>query len=473
MLKNILLISIVVLFNLPVYAHHTLEEAITMFKQNHVQKKLVTVKFKEVSSALPFERVMVVNHAGFKLKTGIPTKAEPVFISTKNNIFGKTVNSTLNNYYYFHLTEVPTEDQALEILNYLYADPTVEYAFFEPVTEDAVMPTTFMALKAQVAVDQVTPDLKDKQFYLKASPVGVNAEYAWTIPGGTGKGVKIVDVERGWFVDHEDFNPSFYTNGNNMRLDHGTAVWGEIASKNDDKGMTGIAYDVLFGTSGTISTGTVDEYFASAVRAIESAVAQLQAGDVIIIEQQGPGPVGYAPIEYWDPIFTATKLATDKGIYVVAAAANGYNSLDNAAYKGVFDLKVRDSGAVFVGAAAPPDSTEAAHMSRLDFSNYGSRVDAAGYGDGVPTLGYGDLFNGGDSSRTYTKKFSGTSSATPIVAGSVVSMAGMAKASGKHLTPTQLRQALRDTGTKQTGNTAERIGNLPDLAELHRYINQL
>ena len=152
------------------------------------------------------------------------------------------------------------------------------------------------------------------------------------------------------------------------------------------------------------------------------------------------------------------KLATAKGIIVVAAAGNGNSNFDNAVYQGAFDLANRDSGCILVGAGGPPGNT---HLQRLSFSNYGSRVDAMGYGYNVVTTGYGDLFNGGQN-RMYTAQFSGTSSATPIVAGSIASLSGMARAQSKVLSPLQIRDALRNTGTKQQGNTTERIGNLPD-----------
>lgn len=34
--------------------------------------------------------------------------------------------------------------------------------------------------------------------------VGINAQYAWGFPGGDGAGTTLIDVERGWKLDHED-----------------------------------------------------------------------------------------------------------------------------------------------------------------------------------------------------------------------------------------------------------------------------
>ena len=41
-----------------------------------------------------------------------------------------------------------------------------------------------------------------EQGYLRAD--GINAEYAWGFPGGDGAGTTVIDVERGWQLNHED-----------------------------------------------------------------------------------------------------------------------------------------------------------------------------------------------------------------------------------------------------------------------------
>ena len=49
-----------------------------------------------------------------------------------------------------------------------------------------------------------TPDLESNQFYLNPSPGGIDAQTAWTKPGGTGAGIKVYDVEYEWNQYHED-----------------------------------------------------------------------------------------------------------------------------------------------------------------------------------------------------------------------------------------------------------------------------
>ncbi len=43
-----------------------------------------------------------------------------------------------------------------------------------------------------------------EQGYLTAANVGINAQYAWGFAGGDGAGTTVIDVERGWKLDHED-----------------------------------------------------------------------------------------------------------------------------------------------------------------------------------------------------------------------------------------------------------------------------
>ena len=97
-----------------------------------------------------------------------------------------------------------------------------------------------------------------------------------------------------------------------------------------------------------------------------------------------------------------------------------------------------------------------------EIPNYGSRVDVQGWGRKVATLDYGDLQDCSDDfHRHYTGEFSGTSSASPIVAGAAVLVESYKQ---RALPPRMVRDLLRRTGTPQAGNTREAIGPRPDLA---------
>ena len=97
-----------------------------------------------------------------------------------------------------------------------------------------------------------------------------------------------------------------------------------------------------------------------------------------------------------------------------------FRDLDAEVFQSKFDRSMRDSGAIVVGAGAPPSGTHGPDRSRLDFSNWGSIVDSQGWGEGVTTTGgffdgAGDL-QGGKENQWYTQRFSGTSSASSRVA---------------------------------------------------------
>lgn len=315
----------------------------------------------------------------------------------------------------------------------------------------------------------VTPHFVSLQDYLDPSPMGVGVKKYWESPGGRGQRVRIVDIETSVTERHEDF-PSFVGIVNSdSDTDHGTAVSGILVGKDNGWGITGIANLAEFGFYGFKEgdLSEVDEQYIVGIReAIRVALSTLKPGDVLVMEQhmRGPDSSKWTAVEYWDEIFEELKQVTDKGVHCVAAAGNGGSDFDHPSYQGKFDINVRDSGCIVVGAGDR-------NKERLFFSNYGSRVDVFGYGAGVASTGYGDIFNGG-TERLYTGGFSGTSSATPIVAGVVAVLSSMAEEKGVTISPKKMRQALRETGQRQGARTrGQRIGNFPNMDDLVKHFN--
>ncbi len=106
--------------------------------------------------------------------------------------------------------------------------------------------------------------------------------------------------------------------------------------------------------------------------------------------------------------------------------------------------------------------------SKTSFSSYGSRVDVQAWGDwSVVTAGYGALYNpvSGDVRRMYTDSFSGTSSASPIVAGAAIAVQGALRESGNELLDSySMRMLLLETGTPQSeGLYSGNIGPMPNV----------
>jgi hypothetical protein len=333
----------------------------------------------------------------------------------------------------------------------------------------------------------VSPDFVARQGYLNAAPAGIDARYAWTVPGGRGLGVRVIDCEWGWRFNHEDLRVNqggVVVGAGSTDTNPGTAVLGEISGDINTYGITGIASDAtVFGAAFSMPSAQV----------IQQAADRLSAGDIILLEihRQGPGASGvgqdgYIAIEWWPDDFLAIRYASNRGVIVVEAAGNGARDLDNAIYDSrpasfptwwvnPFRRTSLDSGAVIVGAGAPPPGTHGRDhgpdRSRLGFSNFGACVDAQGWGREVTTTGYGDLQGGSSPDLWYTDTFSGTSSASPIVVGALASVQGALRAAGRiPLSPGRARHMLRTTGSPQQDAPGrprtQRIGNRPNLRQL-------
>ena len=106
----------------------------------------------------------------------------------------------------------------------------------------------------------------------------------------------------------------------------------------------------------------------------------------------------------------------------------------------------------------------------LSFSSYGSRVDLQGWGESVMTTGYGSFYSDPDDptnqDRWYRSTFSGTSSASPFIAGAVANIQGIVMNDlGAPLTAEEVLALLVDTGSPQLGDLSENIGPRPDLRQ--------
>ena len=345
----------------------------------------------------------------------------------------------------FFLVELPADRSVAEACDALNALPCVELAYPVGTGGDPIwtMPV------------QGTPDFEDQQGYRRAAPLGIDADYGNSFSGGWGQTVTIADCETGWTDDHEDIRhasedmyvglaPTFYP------WNHGTAVVGELVGELNGEGVLGICYGAGIRLSSHQGSA------ANFATAIQAGVDSVGVGDAVVIEIQcSGGPPGPYPCEYVPSVYAVVENATAAGIHVFAAAGNGNNNLDAAAYGGLFDLNVRDSGAVMVGAS------NGSSLDKAGFSNFGSRLDAHGWGFNVTTAGYGDLQSGPET-QEYTATFSGTSSATPIVTGAGMILASIHESAyGTHLDPLVLREVLTSTGTPQ-GSGGE-IGPRPNL----------
>ena len=358
----------------------------------------------------------------------------------------------------WHIITLSYPDDQCRIVDQLLALPIVEQAYPCYGVELATVEehnTWAVGLQSNALVP---PDLTPLQGYLTSAPAGIDAHYAWTVPGGKGLGVSLVDVELDWNLEHEDLismhgrEPFFGTRtGVLTDSNHGTAVLGEVVGTENDYGITGIAPQSI------VSVAAAQP---SSADAINAAASVLPPGDVILVELQTVDEnwlCNLLPIEWYGAVYDAISTAVANGIIVVEAAGNGGHNLDSTIIKACFlHGNPSSSGAIIVGAGSNYD------RSRLSFSNYGSRVDLQGWGQHVFTAGYGDSgYSGSSENEWYTPNFGGTSSASAIVAGAVLDLQGVAILNGGALSPAKIRNILVSTGSPQTGS--EHIGPLPNL----------
>ncbi|QDE67183.1 peptidase S8 [Myxococcus xanthus] len=378
----------------------------------------------------------------------------------------------LNLYFEVPLMPGTTSERVADLVAALNALDGVEVAYAEPPPEPAMvnfgMDAAVRSLLAAADLPPVTPLYESNQGYLNAAPDGIDAKYAWTVRGGQGQNVKVVDIEGGWRTTHEDMPDLFHMGGTQYTdrswRDHGTAVLGEIVGASNAYGVTGIAHQAKAGYESIGAQSTAS--------AITKAATAAGLGGIVLIELHARGPsdgtacscntsqCDYIAMEYWQANYDAIKTATANGVIVVEAAGNGSADLDAPAYGSVFNRNTRDSGAIFVGG-----STATTRLP-MCWTNFGNRVDVHGWGERVYSMGYGNVFGASHGEdQFYTSSFSGTSSASPIVVGAAASAQGVALANGRRLTSTQMRSLLRANGTPQPANTRQ-IGPLPDLAKV-------
>ncbi len=368
-----------------------------------------------------------------------------------------------------------------EVADLLREHDLVEFAYAKPP----------VALPSGPAGD----DLRGGQGYLDDAPAGIGARSAWERPGGTGAGVRLIDVEGDWRFSHQDLGrrsglAGGRPEGDVTRRNHGTNVLGMLLGVHDARGVDGICPDTAVRA---VSYQPEDRW--GSARAIAHAAGGLRPGDILLVEMQRPGPRaklegesqdGYIPMSYWPDDLTAIQYAVGRGVIVVEAAGNGAENLDDPVYGGPgpgfrqqrpnpFARDGLDSGSILVGAGAPPGGRRGPDRSRLRFSNWGEALDAQGWGRDVATTGgvgggADETRPGADEDAWYTDAFAGTSSAAPMVAGALACVQGVLRAAGRApLTPEQARTALRETGTPQQAGedgTLQRIGNFPDIGQL-------
>lgn len=259
----------------------------------------------------------------------------------------------------------------------------------------------------------------DPQFSQQYAPQQVNAPTAWDTTLGD-SGVTVAVIDTGVQYDHPDLAGNFGADKGQDFVDadgdpypdvpaeeyHGTHVAGIVASGTDNgTGVSGM------GNSTLISGRALDESGSGSTADIADAIewAADQGADVINMSLGGGG--------YTSTMKNAVSYAYDNGTFIAAAAGN--NGTGTVSYPAAYSECL---------AVSALDSDE----NLASYSQYGSEIELAAPGSNV-------LSTTTETRGSY-EKLSGTSMATPAVAG----VAGLTLARW-NLTNAELRSHLKNT----------------------------
>ena len=420
---------------------------------------------------------LLVDQYGFKLEKDILISEEKL-LSMEESAMKIKGNADaikkLRNIFKVRIDN-PTNERLFEVGQALEQLKIVEYCNL----------TSLEPTKPPVDIPPTTPNFEPNQGYIQSNP-GVNMQYAWNL-GFTGQGIKMRDVEYGFNKNHEELNVINTSIATGMNIsatlneeayagftEHGTAVFGILFAHKGTYGISGMAH----GADELVLFPEWQQSGYNRINAITQSIANSTTGDVIVYEMQSNGPavevnqndpIDYVMAEYNQVVWDLTKAATDAGITIVAAAGNGAANLDTPAYA---SYNARgDSGAIIVGAG-----TDNISHNRLNFSTFGTRVNLQAWGQNVRSIGFITGISslvGNDFNQSYST-FSGTSSATPIVAScATVLQSYYFSLTGNYLTSQQLRTIMQQTGIAQGTAVAGNIGPIPNMvAAMEEVYNQ-
>lgn len=285
----------------------------------------------------------------------------------------------------------------------------------------------------------------------------------------TGAGVKVAVLDSGVDTNHPYLNvaASVSTCGEDVAIPgrHGTHCAGSIASR--DAVFRGVAPDVsLFNVKVLMSDGRGQ--YTNITKGVDEAL-DLEA-DILSMS------LGFNHLPVWSdnghgwscrdgrcPLCTAVDNAVSLGATVVVAAGNEHaraNALRNAGFSNSFDTELgcpgQSRGAITVGALTKRTFLAADFSSRGPTAYGDSKPDLAGPGVNVmSTVPVPRMANGKPNPSSQRNdlfaRLSGTSMATPIVAGAAALIFQYRRDAGLSTSPASMRQALTTKAVTSLG----------------------
>ncbi|WP_022737151.1 S8 family peptidase [Laceyella sacchari] len=328
-----------------------------------------------------------------KFKPGTSsTKAASIHATAKGQVASK--HAKLG----YQVIKLNKGQSVQEAINAYKKNPNVEYV--EP--------------NGEVHATFIPNDPKYSQQY---APQKVGAEAAWDVTKGSNQ-VKVAIVDTGVDYNHPDLagkvekGKDFIDNDNDPMDEnsHGTHCAGIAAAKtNNGEGIAGMAPEVTI-----LAERVLDANGSGTWDSVANGITHAADAGAQVISLSLGGPQSSQTLE------NAVKYAASKGAVIVAAAGN--ESTSAPSYPGRYDEAI---------AVAATDQND----KKASFSNYGDWVDVAAPGvnilSTVPGGGYAAM--------------SGTSMATPLVAGEAALLASQGKSAS------EIRQAIEGTADKISG----------------------
>lgn len=342
---------------------------------------------------------------------------------------------------------------------------------------------------------------------------GINAVSVWEQYDGSG--VRFVDLELGWKLDHVDLptpggaaipllDPNMTNVSTKRERVHGTHTLGVVIAVDhggQGLGVVGIAPGVE--VPGLASYSYVGETDWEIADAIAAAIDVLGPGDVLLLEVQALAeardagvelglPDGY-PIEIHEPWLNSIRLAVLHGITVIEPAGNPTSTatslnLDDVKWPPTgpesrsmdpHDPSFIDSGAIMVGACVDVPTVDDLH-ERAPGHWFGERIDCYAWAANVLTTScsglslpdgtYGSVDECGDAdpaAKTYFY-FTGTSAASAMIAGAAALVHQMYEATmAVPALPETMRAILCDpTLGTPIGDIGTTTKSMPDLGRV-------